>query len=381
MAEARAIAEHGSRIITALERAWAAIQDQHPDVPDVVIVTGAGSNQKGTPEGYRLRGHHWPERWILDGQNGQRAPELFIAGELLSAGGHAVVEVMLHEAAHALTTRRGIKDTSAAGNRYHNKRFVALAAELGLRGPDVPDKISGWSDCTLTGQAAYDGYADVAAGIDNARLPFLADLASRPGRGGGGGKDQGDGETGTPTKRGGRRLPAECACQPEPRRISSHPSRSKTAPSSAARAAPPSSSPTTAPSPRATHTAPEAAAVLLRIASLTFPYPAAASTVSKIIPRIVIWGSGRPDRARRARSRTGFLGVAKHGPPSAAPEPRSRIRTADLAFTRSPALRNACSTCTDSTAHSSADPRRAGIIRQAVPRPVPRRKQSLATMR
>ena len=138
MTEPRAIEQHGSRIIAALERAWAAIQDQHPDVPDVVIVTGAGSNQKGTPEGYRLRGHHWPERWILDGQDRPRAPELFIAGELLSAGGRAVVEVMLHEAAHALATRRGIKDTSAAGNRYHNKRFVALAAELGLRGPDVP---------------------------------------------------------------------------------------------------------------------------------------------------------------------------------------------------------------------------------------------------
>jgi hypothetical protein len=220
MTEPRTIAEHGSRIIAALEQAWAAIQDRHPDVPDVVIVTGAGSNQKGTPEGYRLRGHHWPERWVLNGQDQPRAPELFIAGELLSAGGRAVVEVMLHEAAHALATRRGIKDTSAAGNRYHNKRFVALAAELGLRGPDVPDKITGWSDCTLTGQEAYDAYADVAAGIDRARLPFLADPArpSRPG-GGGGGEDQGDGETGTPKKRGGRRVPVECACQPEPRRI------------------------------------------------------------------------------------------------------------------------------------------------------------------
>jgi hypothetical protein len=73
--------QHGSRIIAALEHAWAAIQDQHPDVPDVVIVTGAGSNQKGTPEGYQLRGHHWPERWVLDGQDAVRAPELFIAGE------------------------------------------------------------------------------------------------------------------------------------------------------------------------------------------------------------------------------------------------------------------------------------------------------------
>ena len=135
MTEPRTIAEHGSRIIAALERAWAAIQDRHPDVPDVVIVTGAGSNQKGTPEGYRLRGHHWPERWVLEGRDGQRTPELFVAGELLSAGGRAVLEVMLHETAHALAARRGIKDTSAAGNRYHNKRFVALGGRAGPARP------------------------------------------------------------------------------------------------------------------------------------------------------------------------------------------------------------------------------------------------------
>jgi hypothetical protein len=221
MTNPKTIEQHGSRIIAALEGAWAAIQDTHPDVPNVVIVTGAGSNQKGTPEGYQLRGHHWPERWVLGGQDQPRAPELFIAGELLAAGGRAVVEVMLHEAAHALATRRGIKDTSAAGNRYHNKRFVALAAELGLRGPDVPDKITGWSHCTLHGQAAYDAYAAVVAGIDAARLPFLIDLASPAGPGGGdgdGGEDQGD-DPGKPAKRGGRRTPVECACLPEPRRI------------------------------------------------------------------------------------------------------------------------------------------------------------------
>ena len=126
---------------------------------------------------------------------------------------------MLHEAAHALATRRGIKDTSAAGNRYHNKRFVALAAELGLRGPDVPDKITGWSHCTLHGQVAYDAWAEVTAAIDTARLPFLVDLV-RPGRpgGGGGGEDQGD-DGGQPAKRGGRRIPVECACHPQPRRL------------------------------------------------------------------------------------------------------------------------------------------------------------------
>ena len=54
--------------------------------PDVVRITGAGSNPKGTPEGYRLRGHHFPERCVLEGPGEQRAPELFIAGELLPAG-------------------------------------------------------------------------------------------------------------------------------------------------------------------------------------------------------------------------------------------------------------------------------------------------------
>ena len=77
---------------------------------------------------------------------------------------------MLHEATHALAAQRGIKDTSAAGNRYHNKRFVALAAELGLHGPDVPNKVTGWSGCTLT-DATAGGYAEMTAAIDWARLP------------------------------------------------------------------------------------------------------------------------------------------------------------------------------------------------------------------
>ena len=83
--EDQAAREYGSQIITALEQAWAAIRDQHPEIPDVVIVTGAGSNQKGIPEGYRLQGHHWPERWITDPAE-RRMPELFVAGELLAAG-------------------------------------------------------------------------------------------------------------------------------------------------------------------------------------------------------------------------------------------------------------------------------------------------------
>ena len=212
--------EYGSQIIAALEQAWAAVRDQHPDVPDVVIVTGAGSHQKGVPEGYRLRGHHWPERWVTDPAE-HRMPELFIAGELLVGGGRAVLEVMLHEASHALAVVRGIKDCSAEGNRYHNKRFVALATEVGLRGPDRPEKVIGWSDCRLADETAA-AYADVIDAIDSARLPFLLDgaLGARGGGGGqGGGEDGEDGQgKGKPKKRGGRRVAVECACQP-PRKL------------------------------------------------------------------------------------------------------------------------------------------------------------------
>ena len=136
------------------------------------------------------------------------------------AGGRAVLEVMLHEVARAQASRRGIKDASAGGNRYHNKRFFALAAELGLRGPDSPDKVTGWSSCRLTGET-IGSYAEMTAAIDRARLPFLVDLTIPAGPGGGGGEGEDLGEDGPdkPAKRGGRRVAVECACRPQLRRI------------------------------------------------------------------------------------------------------------------------------------------------------------------
>ena len=153
MTDPRTIEQHGSRIITALEQAWAAVQDQHPDVPDVVIVTGAGSNQKGTPEGYRLRGHHWPERWVLGGRPAAR-PELFIAGELLAAGGRAVVEVMLHEAAHALATGAASRTpappataTTTSGSWPWPPRWACAARTC-------PERSSAGQTAPCTGEAA-----------------------------------------------------------------------------------------------------------------------------------------------------------------------------------------------------------------------------------
>jgi len=36
-----------SRLVAALEHAWSAIRRNHPDVPQVVIVVGSGSNPRG----------------------------------------------------------------------------------------------------------------------------------------------------------------------------------------------------------------------------------------------------------------------------------------------------------------------------------------------
>ncbi|WP_438297906.1 hypothetical protein [Streptomyces sp. HUAS TT7] len=203
---------HGGRIITALESAWAALRANHPDMPEVVMITGT-ARQKG---GDRW-GHFGADFWAVPA-NSERASELFIAGELIQQGGRAVMKTLIHEAAHAVAFARGIKDTSGDGNRYHNKRFVALAEELGLKGPAEPIPTHGWNGCTITDETAAT-YAEVIAELDAARLPYLNGAYLGAGTGG---EDQGDddsdengGTAGKPKKkrRSGRRFAVICQCR------------------------------------------------------------------------------------------------------------------------------------------------------------------------
>ncbi|GAA3224998.1 hypothetical protein [Nonomuraea helvata] len=215
--------DHGSKIIAALEKAWTDIQARHPQVPDVVMITGT-SGQRG---GDRW-GHHWPERWVLADGSG-RQPELFIAGELFAKGGRRTLQTLLHEAVHALAHARTIKDTSREG-RYHNKRFVDLARELGLTPPDKPDTGIGFSACTLE-DATAAAYAPTIEEMDAAALAYLVDLDELlnsvvvTGTGIDLGEEGGEvspvstpGTGTTKRRRSGRRVPAECGCTP-PRRI------------------------------------------------------------------------------------------------------------------------------------------------------------------
>jgi hypothetical protein len=59
------------RLVTALDRTWAAIQARHPDLPAVVIALGAGSGQGS---GRLKPGHFAADRWQRAGTG---LPELF----------------------------------------------------------------------------------------------------------------------------------------------------------------------------------------------------------------------------------------------------------------------------------------------------------------
>jgi hypothetical protein len=143
-----------SLLVAALEHAWAAIRARHPQVPEAVLVVASGSS------GRRLKwGHFAAGRWQHPG--GQH-PEVLVSGEGLARGAREVLATLLHEAGHGLAEVGGIPDTSRGG-RYHNRRFAALAGELGLQVARVGG--IGWSATTLPEATA--AYAPVLAELED----------------------------------------------------------------------------------------------------------------------------------------------------------------------------------------------------------------------
>jgi hypothetical protein len=143
-----------SLLVAALEHAWQTIRRRHTDVPEAVLVVASGS------EGKRLHlGHFAPHRWQVAGADRH---EVLVGGEGLQRGPVDVLGTLLHEAAHGLACARGIADTSRQG-RYHNRRYAALARELGLEVATQPP--IGWSHTTVP---------DTTAGAYAAQLEQLA---------------------------------------------------------------------------------------------------------------------------------------------------------------------------------------------------------------
>lgn len=150
----------GSTMIGAIEDAWAAIARRHPDLPaNIVAITGSGS--KGS--GWLVRGHWSAARWEAEGQT---LPEVFISGERISEGARPVLATLLHEAAHGLAHARGIKDTSRQG-RWHNRRFVAVAQEMGLTTATEADPAIGFSNTEWNDSLEVE-YAEEVAALEEA---------------------------------------------------------------------------------------------------------------------------------------------------------------------------------------------------------------------
>jgi len=170
--------------VAALERAWTEIRRRHPQVPEVVLAVASGSVGR---RGALTLGHFAERRWTV--ASAER-PELFVGGEGLAAGPVEVLGTLLHEAAHGLAATRRIQDTSRQG-RYHNRRYAALAGELGLTVTTAGSR--GWTMTAVPAEtaAAYAGVVE-----DLARALVLWRRAEQPGGG----------------RRGNNLLPAVCGC-------------------------------------------------------------------------------------------------------------------------------------------------------------------------
>ena len=173
-----------SVLVAALEHTWMAIRARHPQVPEVVMAVASGSVGR---RGDLKLGHFADRRWRV--ATAER-PELFVGGEGLAAGPVEVLGTLLHEAAHGLAATRGVQDTSRQG-RYHNRRYAALAGELGLTVQRAGSR--GWTATQVPAETAtvYDAVVD-----DLARALVLWRRAEHPG----------------PGKRASNLLAAVCGC-------------------------------------------------------------------------------------------------------------------------------------------------------------------------
>ena len=161
-------------LVTALAATWRAIQHRHPEVPDVVLTLGSGTI--GARRGEVNLGHFAAERWhttnpetgtgdtASNGEPPAGMAELFVGGEGLRHGALGVLGTLLHEAGHGLASARRIQDTSRQG-RYHNRRFAALAQEMGIT--VTQDGARGWSATTVPAETA-DAYRPQLAALTEA---------------------------------------------------------------------------------------------------------------------------------------------------------------------------------------------------------------------
>lgn len=161
-----------SALVATLERAWGAIVEHHPQVPEVVVVVAPGS---GGRSGELKLGHFAAARWEVDGD--QRS-ELLVGGEGLRLGAGEVLGTPAARVGPRLGRVRGVQDVSRGG-RYHNRRYKALAEEVGLAVAQVGS--IGWSATTVRDETIAR-YRSTLAEVEASLVLWRRMEAARPGR-------------------------------------------------------------------------------------------------------------------------------------------------------------------------------------------------------
>lgn len=162
-----------AKVSAALNQAFIAIRQRHPDVPNVQLVVGANGRTKRNSLQW---GHFAPKSW----EGSKAIHEIAITGENLVRGAEAVLGTLLHEAAHAMAEVREVQDTSRQG-RWHNAKFKELAEEVGI--VVEKDKSIGWSITTLPPETAKVYKAELAAlkkSIDGYRVGTMKERVKKP---------------------------------------------------------------------------------------------------------------------------------------------------------------------------------------------------------
>ena len=136
-------------LITACENAWQHIQREHPEVPDAVITVASGGARAKI-----LYGHFAKEIWVDQADDGEirTVHEVLLVAENLDRGADEVFNTLIHEAVHGLAYTRKIKECTG---KIHNKRFLRLAEEMGLEGPERRSLTLGYSEVTVPESTRY----------------------------------------------------------------------------------------------------------------------------------------------------------------------------------------------------------------------------------
>jgi hypothetical protein len=131
-------------LLVALDEVYASLRAEHPGLPRALLTVEEPHPAVAVRVACWRPGRLVTAAGVFEGRIafGYPSPHRDVPRLLLTGPPASILGFLVHEAAHALATARGLADTSRRGS-YHNASYRSLAEELGL---DVAkDKRDGWT--------------------------------------------------------------------------------------------------------------------------------------------------------------------------------------------------------------------------------------------